>query len=114
MSAVVERICELPRTFHDGGGSPISIVQASGYLERAEELTRTAVVGYLRDHPELIEAWEGWSDVQRSSSAWVFNNDGPRPRVWHFPTGPQMVFDDPAEACAEFILRHVEHFKTYK
>lgn len=52
------------------------------------------------------------SDDQRSFPAWVFQRDGGKAIVYRYPKGPRMTFDDPLEACAEFIIRYVTKDNT--
>ncbi|MBI5032718.1 MAG: hypothetical protein HZB51_19515 [Chloroflexi bacterium] len=115
----VANICRLPvdfktlRTF-----SVIDLVQRSGIINEPQALSYDSIIKYLRDHSELIEAWLIHSDDQRCSPSWYFYRGykteeegkwvvGFSPDTGHFEDGERLFFEDPFEACANFIIRYV-------
>jgi hypothetical protein len=106
---VIARICGLPAQFKARGDVSVSqLVEESGYLAAPADLTVESVSTYLREHPELIEAWFGYSEDKRTSSGWYVVE---RPRdtfeVGEYPKGDRISIAGRASACAEFIVREI-------
>jgi hypothetical protein len=106
---VVARICELPVQFKVRRTvSVVQLVNESGYLVAPAALTADAVSMYLRDHPELIEAWLAYSQDKRTSSGWyVTQRAADSFEIGYFPAGERITVAGRASACAEFIVREV-------
>jgi len=106
---VVAKICDLPVQFKVRGNvSVVDLVAASGYPAAPEALTVTAVSAYLREHPDLIEAWLTYSEDKRTSSGWyVSQRSSGTFEIGYHPQGERISVSDRATACAEFIVREV-------
>jgi hypothetical protein len=105
ISETIERLCHLPLDRNDAV-SVGDLLKRSGYLSESTPIAREKIVAHLRDKPELIDAWRILSDDQRGSPAWVFRPSQEDSRVYLYPKGPVMKFQDEFDACAEFILRY--------
>jgi hypothetical protein len=104
-SETIERLCNLPLDRNDTM-SLADLLKRSGYLSESTPIAREKIVAHLRDRPELIDAWRILSDDQRTRQGWVFRPSPDGSRVYLYPDGPSMKFQDKFEACAEFILRY--------
>jgi len=106
---VVARICGLPAQFKAHGTvSVLQLVDESGYRANPGSLTADAVSVYLREHPELIEAWLAYSEDKRTSSGWyVIQLSGDIFEIGDHPNGERLSVTGRAPACAEFIVREV-------
>ena len=106
---MVASVCEIPVRFYVRGDvSLLRLVDESGYRDSPEALTVNAVSAYLAHHPDLVEAWLGYSSDKRGSSGWYFVEKSPvKFEVGCHPNGPQLAFDDRDRACAEFIIHEV-------
>src|SRR4051812_6002296 len=106
---VVARICDLPLQFKARGKvSLVELVHESGYQADQEALTVDAVSERLRGHPDLIDAWLGYSEDKRTSSGWyVTQRSGDAFEVGHYPKGDRISVTGRASACAESIVREV-------
>ena len=105
---VIERICSIPRDFRRGNVSVVTLVKLSGLCEH-HEISREAIAKWLSQHPSFIDDWLAWSDDQRISEGWAFQETRrfflTRFVIGYHPKGEKFVFTDKAQACAEFILR---------
>ena len=74
---------------------------------------RAAVTTYLRAHPELCEAWSGYSADKRVSEGPYFRLGMPS-EVGNFAGGYHDIrsYHDPAEACADFLWRETERLRV--
>jgi hypothetical protein len=89
------------------------VVSAAPQTQDRSEFLST-VTRYLRHHPELISVWAGYSGDQRVSRGAYFKLGG-RAEVGMYTSagyddasGPYSDirhYDDPAEACADFLWR---------
>jgi hypothetical protein len=106
---LIARICALPVQFKARGDvSVLQLVEESGYRNAPSELVAELVVRHLSEHPELIEAWFGYSEDKRTSSGWyLVQRSGDTFEIGYFPKGEQMLIKGRAQACAEFIVREV-------
>ncbi|MBV8979223.1 MAG: hypothetical protein JO261_07110 [Alphaproteobacteria bacterium] len=105
--AVVARLCNLPVDFKRMKLSSVSLVERSGYLEFPKALSPNRVELYLRDNPALVDAWQIWSEDQRTSPAWAFEHKGAEYCVHLAPGGERLSFTDRYKACAEFVVRQI-------
>lgn len=120
-STLVERVCNLPIDFAMGDISLIQLVRQSGYLEAPDLLASPTLQAHLRSNPELLHAWLQLSADNRSSPAWYFVSAHESPRHKHssgyvvgFSEGGEQLFDDPVDACANYILHKLEGFLRYR
>lgn len=82
-------------------------------LDHRGEVTVEHLYECLAKDPRLIDAWQVWSDDNRSTPAWVFGTLGPNEfEVRHFDrsgsTTVRLRFEDRGRACAEYMLRNLE------
>lgn len=90
---------------HEGGRNPSEVFAAAGVNEVSDEDLVAAVRSALRDHPEVIQAWQGWSyDKRWSPSPYL---DGLE--VGHYDGGKHHVrrHATAVDACADFVLAEV-------
>jgi hypothetical protein len=104
---IVATICALPVQFKEGNLSIWQLVKKSGYRDDPSSLTVDAVATHLREHPELIDAWLGYSQDKRCSGWFVRQSAVNTYEVGYVPGGERISMSDPARACAEFIVREV-------
>jgi hypothetical protein len=111
---MVARICEIPVQFKARGTvsrgtvSVTQLVDESGYRAAPASLTVDVVSMYLREHPDLIEAWLAYSEDKRASSGWfVTQRPGDTFEIGYHPKGERITVPGRAPACAEFIVREV-------
>lgn len=109
LAEIVARICAIPALFKAlGNVSVAELVERSGYRVAAAELTVDAISSYLRERPDLIEAWLGYSEDKRTSSGWYIRQlSRDAFEIGWYPQGERIVVSGKAEACAEFIIREI-------
>ncbi len=105
---MIEALCRIPLALKAEGRSVLELVQATGYLDSPTPLSSDALAAYLREHPELIDAWLGYSSDKRTSSGWYLKQ--PEQQVFEvgfFPNGERRSYTDGVRACADFIAREL-------
>jgi hypothetical protein len=105
--ATIEKVCRLPIDFYSGSKSMVDLVSESGIAGHPSALTSTEVVRYVRNHPEVVDQWLKWSANKRVDSGWYFERRRDHLLVGFYPNGDTLRFEDPAAACAEYIVREV-------
>lgn len=105
-------VCELPLVWRTGDKSIIDHLEpARGYLARPEVFL-TQIETWIRLHPELVDAWIGFSEDQRASPAPYFSRD--EDGADSFVVGrydsesgrvDETRYTDGPKACADFIYR---------
>ena len=131
--AVIVSLCRLPVVFWAGNVSMLALLRQSGYSE-LDALFEQEIEAYLRQNPDLADAWiqdtgdqrtsEGWwiaealdndfldSDWVKNSSDFVRTNylkthtEG-KWTVGHFPETTRATFDDKIKACAFLVQQRV-------
>ena len=100
----VERVCRLPVEYRTADLSWRDLVSRSGWS--ADATLDGQLAEYLRDRPDLVDAWFGFSQDKRTSPGWYLQEDplGGYVVGW-YPGSRQDRFMDRVAACAEFI-RH--------
>ena len=98
--------------------SIVGLLRATGYLDTSETIAESSIETYLRAHPELVDAWVGYSEDQRGTPAWYLLESGDA--YWHnegwvvgfLPESGtpclEQKFTNGYEACAHFIKRYIE------
>lgn len=105
--SVVASVCRIPVAFRQLGGKSLhQLIAESGYWEMSDQLSAVAIERCLRQSPELVDDWLGYSADKRTSGGWYFVDEGAHFVVGQIQ-GQRLVFADPLVACAEFILREV-------
>lgn len=116
---LITALCRIPEDFKRRGNvSAIELVDASGYLDHRGEVTVEILHERFASNPELIDAWEAWSDDNRSSPAWFVRERG----AHNFEVGRMdrrgkittlYTFDDRALACAEYVRREIDQLADH-
>ncbi len=74
-------------------------------------LSEEQLVSFLSNRADLIEIWLAWSEDKRCSGGWFFQRHGSQfelGQVWgDGKLAPSEFFQEPAPACARFILREL-------
>jgi hypothetical protein len=70
-------ICRIPLELQRTGASVRDAVRASGYAALRGGFSPRELADYLRQHPELVEAWAAYSEDKRAARA---GTSGGRPR----------------------------------
>ena len=104
---VVRRLCSMPADFYAGSKSMAQLVSESGVEQCPAALAAPELSTYIARHPESVEAWLRWSDKPYANT-WVFERRGSGFVVFYYPNGEELKIDDPALACAEFMVREVK------
>ena len=108
---VLRKICSLPAQFPTSGLSWVDLVHRSLLPTDQRRLNVDALTEFLRSSPELIELWLAWSEDKRSTPSAFIRQSGSRYEVGYIESGggsqPSEFFDEPARACAHFILREL-------
>lgn len=84
----------------------------SGYLSNPEKLIKEKLITYLRSNPKLIDEWILWSGDQRIPEGWYFEKKENKFIIGYYPSEVKFVYLDPFIACAEFIEKEVEQWKS--
>ena len=106
----IAAICEFPATLESSGLSIRETLSAMPYDDVRSNLTVSDLTEYLRAHPSTIDTWRRYSADKRTSSGWYFVFES----AWfvgHIGSDRGVAaesFDDPATACATFILREID------
>ena len=109
---IVKRICCLPLDFKRGSKTLIQLIRESGYVDNPDALERERVEAFLRDKPDLQDAWVIYSGDKRVSAGWYFDADGDGWVVGYYPGKERQKFVSKLEACAEFVLREAFALKS--
>lgn len=112
--AVLERLAHLPLDFRSGELSPVALVAQSGFDPSRHVLSISIAREYLRQHPDLIDVWLGWSEDKRSSPAWGFQVHGSGASIFYNGQPPvQQSFPTALDACAAFIVEEIRSLVQY-
>lgn len=108
---ITERVCRLPWDLRNGSKSAAALVKLSGYLENPQALTRESIVAVLRSKPGHLAEWFQFSQDKRTTGGWYVGREVRRESskivVAALNHAGRAEFDDPVDACAEFIMREV-------
>ena len=109
----VPKLCSVAVRIRTEDRSVIDLVREASPNLSDEAGFRAAVVTYLHEHPELPEAWSRYSADKRMSQG-PYLQLGTPSQVGFFAGGYRDVssYDDPAEACADFLWREVERLQA--
>lgn len=113
MSSIISEICLLPRNFKLQNKSIQELLETSGFFDKPDKVFKEALVEFLKKHPDLIGEWESYSSDKRSSPSWYLQRENSGWVVGYSSTPSQEQkynFQDPSDACAEFILRELNTF----
>ena len=98
-------VCRIPLEFKRTSASVRDIVRASEYASLRGDLPPRELADYLRQHPELVEAWAAYSEDKRAGEGWYFRRPASVGRITRQPPPVrELHYPDPAVACAAFII----------
>ena len=115
---VIEAVCRIPDDWWRLHLGYVDLLKASGYAGCVEEVGESQLAAFLRAHPELIEKWQGLSEGKRVSEGWYLLSpensfDGRHWVVGYYPVGKQFESLDAADACAHYVKREIEGWRTH-
>jgi hypothetical protein len=97
----------MPLDFYAGSKSMAELATESGVDHCPAALTVPSLSPYIEAHPEVVEGWLRWSD-KPCANTWFFERRGSGFTVFYYPNGEELKFNEPALACAEFVVREVK------
>jgi hypothetical protein len=107
----LRQICSLPGAFPKSGLGWRELVRQSPYPANQASLTENRLASFLETNPDLVELWLAWSEDKRSTPSPFFRRSGSRYEVGYIERDghfqPSEYFDEPAQACAKFMLREL-------
>jgi hypothetical protein len=114
LARCVYAVCRMPIEFHRRNISMVGLIDETGYVSLAGEITQAVLEEHLRQHPELVAVWVQYSEDQRCSPAYGLGGRdtvGDPTKDWHVsywdPHDPtkcwDRIFPDQFAACAIFI-----------
>ena len=106
---VVAKVCAIPAVFRKDPDTTLrSLMEASGYEHAREKVTVAELQRHLSSHPELVEAWQRYSEDKRVESGWYLEGLV----VGYYEPGKGMGrkerHPDAAGACAAFVKKEME------
>ena len=104
---VIGSLARLAIEFASSNKSQFQLVEESGVGGLVESVSTTELSTYLRDNSHLIDRWLKWSEDKRAASGPYFMKTDGIYEVGILQAGGtcsvQSQFEDPFEACAEFL-----------
>ncbi|MBT8454674.1 MAG: hypothetical protein HKO95_00165 [Rhodobacteraceae bacterium] len=107
-SDIIQTVCDFPNLFRNGQKSAVQLAKSLRLRARRAEITQPALAAFLKDHPEQIELWLGWSDDKRTSPAWGLRRTDTGYLLFRYPDGPRTSYENGPEACAAFIEKEID------
>jgi hypothetical protein len=107
----IKKICLMPKTYKDRGDiSMVDLFVEVGGHSALKILTEFDLSQALRNIPGVIDSWLQMSDDNRSIPAWYFRKvkDRTKWEVGYYPKGEIIYFDNPIEACANYIRHYLD------
>jgi hypothetical protein len=123
-ATVIARLCGLPSEFRTRGNvSMIDLIRDSGYLEIANRVFESDIEEYLREHADLVDVWQVYSEDQRctptcylASASFAGRPGDSGWRVGYYSMLPaervERDFQDGYSACAYFVKRFAEDLRA--
>ena len=104
----VADLCGVVVKFRGGNRSFADLVRDASPEVGDEAEFLAAVTAYLREHPELCDAWSGYSADKRSAGPYF--RLGTPSEVGNYAGGYHDVrsYHDPTEACADYLWREIK------
>lgn len=120
VDTVISKLCRIPIAFHERGDvSVIQLLAEAGYVVNPHAVTTEAIENYLRAHPELVDAWLGYSEDQRCSPTYYLdirsaNSPGTQCAVVYYDATIRRSepMADRFVACAVFIKELAERWRS--
>jgi hypothetical protein len=106
----IRLICEMPVVFHREEKSAFKILTESGFTPTNKQKQSMEIVDYLKDHRDLIDAWQLWSFDKRTTGGYYLIIEDRT--VGTFDPNinyKEKKFSNDIEACAEFIFLEVSN-----
>lgn len=106
LAMTVEDVCRLAWDYHAmRTDSARGLIARSGYPDRWQVISVGLLERALRQHPDWVDAWIGWSQDKRGGSCWYVAPAGDAAfDVGCYPA-PPVRYDDRTQACSVFV-RH--------
>lgn len=80
------------------------------YRELRPHFAESDLLGHLREHPELIEAWLRYSADKRTDAGWYLSEDGTIGQVDR--PGEESRFPSIEQAVAAYVVRELDFWAT--
>jgi len=102
----VEATCRLPLVYRTGDKSIRQLFEAARDQLHDRAAFIAAAAQWLRHHPELINAWQGYSEDKRRPGPYL-ELTSLKVGCYDVASGHRdvHVHGDPVDACADFIYR---------
>jgi hypothetical protein len=113
-------IVTIPQRFHRlGNVSIFSLLEATGYFGRHDQISEGDIRAALLRRPECVKDWMQYAEDKRTSSGWyVTQNDEGCYETGYITdarTGTNRVqYENAVDACAAFIKREIESIRQAK
>ena len=104
---IVSAVCQIPIAYRRSDRESLQqLVVKSGYFEKPDELSVSAVAEFLRRNPELVDQWFYFCEDKRTTAGWYIIDERYRFVVGQI-NGPKMAISDRVAACAEYVVREI-------
>ena len=97
--------------FHERGDiSMVALLAEAGDPGVIEGVSVEDLVQGLSDQPKTVDSWVQLSEDNRSSPAWFVRQkkNDPMWEVGYYPDGESTYFDNPIDACANYIRHYLD------
>ena len=118
VGAITEAVCKMAKDFGERDNvSMIALLEESGYLENADQITEARILEYLQHHPGLVTTWVLQSENKRTDSGWYIrapHDSDIHQDAWvvgFYPAGETREFRDGASACAFYVKQEIEKIR---
>ncbi len=105
----LHEIFSLPTKYRESDLSWHELVLRSPYSTNQDRFTEDHLASFLKDHSDFIGLWVSFSADKRSTPSAFLRKSGQRYEVGYVERGGSLgsseFYDEPAQACARFILR---------
>lgn len=101
----------MPKTFRNRSNiSVVDLLAEAGGRAAIENISETEIANALSIRAEDVDCWIQFSEDNRSSPAWFMRQekDGKTWEVGYYPDGDSIYFDNPIDACANYIRHYLE------
>jgi hypothetical protein len=108
-SDCINKICNIPIDFKQADKSAYALAEESGFDSAYENIDIDDIKNYLKNHNNLIDAWQQWSWNKRTTGYYLTLDKSPT--IGELNEDGKTIFtkdfDSAIDACAEFIYREV-------
>jgi hypothetical protein len=110
---VIVQLCAIPDDYYRLGNiSAVELIKDSGFLKLPEGISHSKILAHLNRNPNLVDAWQQWSEDQRCNVAWALGEIGSGYYVGYLGQ-PYETYDDKTDACANFIVKWASETVRY-